>query len=289
MVHSCTKVEHDAHLQNLMWVACKYGLVLNQQKTYVKAPAINFLSCHYDAHGVYLDLDKVYAIHAITAPTNITKLWEVLGMVMYLSPFIPGLSILTAPLHELLKKDTNFTWNCTYDATFQHVKDVVISDTTLWYFDPSLPMTIQVDASQVGLGAVLLQNNKPIAFISKSLTTSECCYANIEQEMLTVIFGAERFITYIYSRSFTMKSDHKPLESISQKNLADMPAQLQHMLLHLQGYDYTIHYHPGKKWPCLTPSLASVHILAPTSHWILPFTMLACPQSRRKHSTSLCE
>ena len=65
--------------------------------------------------------------------------------------------------------------------------------------------------------------------------------------MLAVVFGAERFRTYVYGRSSTIKSDHKPLESISQKNLADMPAWLQCMLLHLQGYDYIIHYCPGKE------------------------------------------
>ena len=154
---------------------------------------------------------------------------------------------MTAPLCELLKKDTDFTWNPTYDAAFQHVKDAVVSDTTLWYFDPSLPMTIQVDASQVGLGVALLQNHKPMAFASKALTNAECHYANIEREMLTVIFRAERFRTYIYGRSFTIESDHKPLESISQKNLADMPAQLQCMLLCLQGYDYILHYCPSKE------------------------------------------
>ena len=185
--------------------------------------------------GVHLDPDKVDATPALPAPTNITELWEFLGMVMYLSPIIPSLSTLTTPLCELLKKDTNFTWNHTYDATFQHVKDAVISDTTLRYFDPSLPVTIQVDASQVGLAAALLQNNKPIALARKALTETECCYVNIEREMLTVIFRAEGFRTYIYGRSFTIESDHKPLESVSQKNLADMPAQLQHVLLHLQG------------------------------------------------------
>ena len=201
-------------------------------------------------------------------------------MVMYLSPFIPGLSTLTAPLHELLKKDTDFTWNCTYEATFQHVKDTIISDATLRYFDPSLPMTIQPDALQVGLGAAL-QNNKPIA--CKALTETECHSANIKRQMLAVIFRAERFRTYIYSRSFTIESDNKPLESISQKNLAEMPAQLQHMLLCLQGYDYIICYHPVRKWLCTTPSLTSVHVLALTSHWTLPFIMLTCPQSGRKH------
>ena len=108
-------------------------------------------------------------------------------------------------------------------------------------------MTIQVDASQVGLGAALLQNGKPMAFASKALAETECQYANIEGEMLAVIFGAERFQTYIYSRSFTIESDHKPLESTSQKNLADMPAHLQHMLLCLQGYNYTTCYHPSKE------------------------------------------
>ena len=184
---------------------------------------------------------------ALPVPTNVTELQEFLGPVTYLSPFIPVLSTLTAPWHELLKKDADFTWNCTYDAAFQHVKEAVISDTTLWYFDPSLPMTIQLDASQVGLGAALLQNGKPIAFASKAITKTECRYANIEREMLAAIFGAERFQTYVCGRSFTIKSVHKPLESISQKNLADMPAHLQCMLLHLQGYNYTIHYHPGKE------------------------------------------
>ena len=247
IVHGHTKVECDAHLQNLMCVTCKYGLVFNPQKTHVKAPAVNFFGCPYDADGIHLDPEEVNAIHTLPAPTNITELQEFLGMVTYLSPFIPGLSTLTVPLCELLKKDTDYTWNCTYDAAFQHVKDAVVSDTTLQYFDPSLPMTIQVYASQVGLGVALLQNNRPIAFTSKALTKTEHCFATIEREMLAIIFGAERFRTYIYGRSFTIESDHKPLESVSQKNLADTPAQLHCMLLCLQGYDYIICYCPGKE------------------------------------------
>ena len=129
---------------------------------------------------------------------NITKLQEFLGLVTYLSPFIPGLSTLTSPLHELLKKDTNFILNHTYNAAFQWVKEAVVSDTTIGYFNPSLPMTIQVNDSQVGLGAALLQNGKPIAFASKALTETKCQYANIEREMLAAVFGAERFCTYIY-------------------------------------------------------------------------------------------
>ena len=221
--------------------------MFNPQKTHVKAPAVNFFGCLYDVNGVHPDPDKVDAVHALPVPTNGTELQEFLGMVTYLSPFILGLSTLTAPLHELLKKDTDFTWNCTYDAAFQDVKDAVISDTTLQYLTLHFLWTIQVDASQVGLGTVLLQNNKPIAFCHQSpLQKLKHHYDNIEREVLAVAFGAERFRTYTYGRTFTIESDHKPLESISQKNLADMPAQLQCMLLCLQEYDYIIHYHPSK-------------------------------------------
>ena len=97
-VHGCTAAEHDACLWNLMQVACKYGVVFNPQKMHVKAPAINFFGCLYNANGVHPDLEKVNAVHALPAPTNVTELQEFLSMVTNLSPFICGLSTLTAPL-----------------------------------------------------------------------------------------------------------------------------------------------------------------------------------------------
>ena len=144
-IHGHTEAEHDACLQNLMQIACRYDLVFNLQKIHMKAQAISFFGCLFDANGVHPDPGKVDAVHALPAPTNVTKLQGFLGLVMYLSPFIPGLSNLTAPLHELLKKDTDFTWSHTYDATFQHVKEAVISDTTPRYFDP---LTSHDDTSQ---------------------------------------------------------------------------------------------------------------------------------------------
>ena len=86
---------------------------------HVKAPAINFFGCLYNANGVHPDLEKVDAVHALPAPMNVTKLQEFLSMVTYLSPLIHGLSTLTAPLQELLKKDANFTWNASYEAAFE--------------------------------------------------------------------------------------------------------------------------------------------------------------------------
>ena len=81
-----------------MQITRKYDLVFNPQKTHMKAQAINFFRCLYIANGIHLDPGKVDAVHALPAPTNVTELQEFLGLVTYLSPFIPGLSTLTAPL-----------------------------------------------------------------------------------------------------------------------------------------------------------------------------------------------
>ena len=141
---------------------------------------VKFFGCLYDESGIHPDPEKVDAVHALLTPTNITELQEFLGMVTYLSSFIPGLSTLTtAP------------WDTSYQTVFQCVKDAVVSDTSLQYFDASCPITVQVDASQVRLGAALLQDNKAVTFASKALTEVECHYANIECEMLAVVFRAE--------------------------------------------------------------------------------------------------
>ena len=102
-IHGHTEVKHDTCLWNLMEISGKYDLVFNPQKTHVKAQAVNFFGCLYNANCVHPDLGKVDTIHALLVPTNVTELRKFLGLVIYLSPFIPGLSTLTAPLWKLLK------------------------------------------------------------------------------------------------------------------------------------------------------------------------------------------
>ena len=91
--------------------------------------------------------------------------------------------------------------------------------------------------SSRGLGAVLLQDNKPVAFASKSLTETECRYANIERELLAVVYSCERFHTYIYGSNFVVETDHKPLQVISLKNLTTSSiVQGETCLLRCRGY-----------------------------------------------------
>ena len=102
-----------------------------------------------------------------------------------------------------------------------------------------------MDASTKGLGATLMEQGKPIAFASKALTDTESHYANIECELLTVVYGCERFHSFLYGQTFIAESDHKPLESIQLKHLTSSPPRLQRMLLRRQPYDLTIRYRLG--------------------------------------------
>ena len=163
-----------------------------------------------------------------------------------MGPFIPNLSTLTSPLRELLKENNRFKWYPAHQEAFNKIKDSIRIEETLTYFDPAKEAILQVDASMKGLGAVLIQDDKPIAFASKALTDVEVKYENFERELLAVVYGCEKFLTYLYGRSFTVHTDHKPLERIHLKHLTAAPPRLQRMLLRLQPYDLTIRYQPGK-------------------------------------------
>ena len=108
------------------------------------------------------------------------------------------------------------------------LKDMATNHPTLKYFDPLKPTKISVDASSKGMGAVLLQEDHPIAYASKSLTPAQQNYAQIEKEMLAIVFGCHKFHDYIYELPhISVKTDHKPLESILNKPIHAAPARLQ--------------------------------------------------------------
>ena len=252
-------------------------------KTHVKAQTINFFGCLYDANGVHPDLGKVNAICALPVPTNVTELQKFLGLVMYLSPFIPGLSTLTAPLQELLKKGTDFTWNPTYDATFQWSKKLssVTPSSGIW------PFTCRDNTSQCLTGRPWCSTPakwQTHSFCQQGPYQNKCQYVNIEREMLAAIFGVERFWMYVYGRSFTIESDPKPLESISQRTWQTCQPICSTCYCASRAMITPSVTAPVRRWPYPTHSLSSVHILDLTSHWTLPSTMLTCPQRGRKHS-----
>ena len=208
---------------------------------------MKFFGLEFSADGVRPDPGKAADIQRMKAPQTVAQLQEFLGIATYMSPFIPNLSQKTATLRDLVKKDAEYMWTDSHNAAFEATKSLICRDVTLAYFDLQAESVIQVDASSRGLGAVLIQHGKPIAFASKSLSDCEQRYANIESEMLAVVFGCERFHMYVYGKSFVIESDHKPLEMINLKNLAAAPQRLQRMFLRVQPYDFVLRYKPGKQ------------------------------------------
>ena len=242
--------DHDANLINLLNICQKEGLVLNSKKLELRKECVTFFGAEYSAQGMHPDPKKVQGITEMTVPTDKQQLQSFLGMVNYMGTFIPNLSHHTELLRAMLKKDNVFHWEEQQTRSFQKIKALIAkaNEMPLRYYDRTKPVKVQADASLRGLGACLIQEYKgedqPIAFASKSLTDVETRYANIERELLVIVFACQWFSTYLLSRSFIADSDHKPLEMIAMKNLANTPPCLQRMLLELQRYDVTIKYRP---------------------------------------------
>ncbi|CAB4030234.1 Hypothetical predicted protein [Paramuricea clavata] len=112
----------------------------------------------------------------------------------------------------------------------------------LKFYEPEKELVIQCDASEGGLGAALLQDDRPIAYASRALNSTERNYAQIEKELLAIVFAAERFHQYTFGRPVCVDSDHKPLETIFAKPLVSAPRRLQRMLMRLQMYDLSVRY-----------------------------------------------
>ena len=130
-------------------------------------------------------------IKSLPSLTNITELQKVLGIITNMAPFIPRLSDLIVNLREFLRKDTDYDWNNSHQKLLQEIKDLICKEMLLHYYDPSKKSVIQVDTSSRGLEAALIQEHKPIAFASKSLTETEQRYTNIKWELLVVVFGCK--------------------------------------------------------------------------------------------------
>ena len=176
-----------------MLVKAKFGgipeLSFNSNKWALNQEQVRFFGAIFDKNGIHPDPPKAEEIKSLPSPTNITELQKVLGIITSMAPFIPRLSDLTANLRELLRKDTDYDWNDSHQKSLQEIKDLICKEMLLPYYDPSKKSVIQIDTSSRGFGAALIQKGKSIAFASKSLTKTEQRYANIERELLAVVFG----------------------------------------------------------------------------------------------------
>ena len=155
------------------------------------------------------------------------------------------MSNFTEPLRGLTKKNIEFHWLESHEKAFENLKKLLSGPEILHYYDVTKPVTLQVDSSMKGLGAALIQDQGPVAYASKALNDTQQRWAQIEKELFSILFGCRRFHQHIYGKHVTIETDHKPLEYIFNKPLAQAPSRLQKMLLQLQAYDIEVHYKKG--------------------------------------------
>ena len=213
----------------------------------LRAPEVQYVGHVISKDGLKVSPEKVRAIQEMPAPTDVAGVKRVLGLVQYLAKFIPNLSDVSDPLRILVKNDVQWHWNREQQQSFDELKRLVSTAPVLRFYNVDEPVTVSVDASSKGLGVVLLQNGQPVAYGSKALSETQKRYAQIEREMLAILYGCQKFDHYIYGRRVVIETDHKPLVAIYEKPLYRATPRLQRMLMKLQRYDLRIVYVPGKE------------------------------------------
>ena len=267
LIHGRTQDEHDRTLVKVLDRMREKGLTLNKKKCKYNQESIEFYGFIFGKKGVSPDHKKIDAIKNMERPTNPKEVRSFLGMTNYIARFIPQYADVTKPLRDLTRKSTEWKWDKAQEQAFIKLKDQVQKTQTMAYFDEKSKTEVIVDASPVGLGAILAQEDKRgqrkiIAYASRALTDVESRYSQTEREALAVVWACEHFHLYLFGQRFTVTSDHKPLEGIYNSPMSRPNARIERWTLRLQSYDFDLRYKPGDDNPA---DFLSRHPVTPAS------------------------
>ena len=247
-----TTEEHLERLEEVLRRLLRHGIHVKKSKCRFLQPSVIFLGYRIDAEGIHPTQEKLKAIVEAPAPKNVQELRSFLGLINYYGKFIQNAATILAPLNDLLRKDAKWIWAEECQKSFELAKQTLVSSDVLMHYNPDLPIRMAGDASAYGIGAVIAHvlpdgTERPVAFASRTLTSSERNYAQVEKEALSLIFGVKRFHSYLYGRSFTIITDHKPLTAIlgPKKGIPPLAAaRLQRWSWILSAYQYEIEFRP---------------------------------------------
>ena len=225
----------------------KFDLHLNRAKCVFFQTQVQYLGYCISHNKISKCPKKVEAIVKMPVPQSPDELHRFLGMVTYYARFIPNLSTMTYPLRQLLQKDKKWVWSKQCQTSFDKLKSEILSDRVLIPFNPSLPVSLACDASPTGIAGVLSHvindEERPIAFISRSLTKAEQNYSQLDREALAIIFCVTKFYMYLSGKQFTLITDNQPLTRIfhpESKLPAFTSARLLRYATFLQEFDYKV-------------------------------------------------
>jgi len=166
-----------------------------------------------------------------------------LGLASFYRKYVPNFAVIAAPLSDATRKGNpnEIAWNDSRDKAFQELKRRISTPPMLRLPDVSQPFIVQTDASHVGIGAVLLQEDatgeqRPVAFASRKLQPRESNYSTIERECLAIVWGVTKFQEYVYGAEFILETDHGPLQYLRQAKFQN--GRLMRWALTLQPYRF---------------------------------------------------
>lgn len=241
----------EEHLEVLDKIATRLsaaGLTISIDKSRFCMRSLKYLGYVVSEQGISPDVEKVASIANYPTPKNVKDVRRLLGVVGWYRRFIPQFATVTAPLTEMLKKSkTKFIWSDDSQSAFEKVKCILTSSPILANPDYARPFIIQTDASNYGVGAVLLQgegdDERVISFMSKKLSPAEQKYQTTERECLAVLMAIDKFRPYIEGVKFTVVTDHASL--LWLQNLRDPAGRLGRWALRLQAYNFDLLHRKG--------------------------------------------
>lgn len=245
LIYSKNEEYHAEHLRMVLEVLREKKLFAKLSKCDFWLEEVSFLGHVISKGGVAVDPSKIEAMSRWEAPKSVSEIRSFLGLAGYYRKFIEGFSKLALPLTMLTRKGQAFIWDSKCEEGFQELKRRLTTAPILILPNPSKPFVVYCDASFLGLGGVLMQNQQVVAYASRKLKVHERNYPTHDLELAAVVFVLKLWRHYLFGSRFEVFSDHKSLKYLFDKKELNM--RQRRWLEFLKDYDFGLNYHPSKE------------------------------------------
>ena len=244
LIYGRTREEHRKNFKKVIERLTGYGLIENEEKRVYEQEEVEFLGYKISLNKIKPTIERAQGIMDYRRPKTKKEVQRFLGKINYDRRFIKDISLIAKPLYELTEKDKKFVWEEKHEKCFNEIKNKWKDELELIIPDESGNFELETDASATGIGAVLRQNDNPVAYISKNLTKEERNYGITEREFLAALWAMEKFQYYLSGKEFTLITDHKAIEAVKSKSEFGSP-RIQRWMNRLNQFNFKVKYIKG--------------------------------------------
>ncbi|XP_024310338.1 uncharacterized protein LOC112268650, partial [Brachypodium distachyon] len=244
LIYNSSLEDHLNHLHSLFDALRDARLFGNLEKCTFCTDRVSFLGYVVTPQGIEVDKAKIDAIQSWPTPTTVTQVRSFLGLAGFYCRFVKDFSTLAAPLNELTKKDVPYVWGAAQEEAFLILKDKLTHAPLLQLPDFNKTFELECDASGIGLGGVLLQDGKPVAYFSEKLSGPSLNYSTYDKELYALVRTLETWQHYLWPKEFVIHSDHESLKHI--RSQAKLNRRHAKWVEFIESFLYVIKHKKGK-------------------------------------------